>query len=326
MQLFLVRYSIFNLVKNKYQLQYIMKHRNPEGISKFDIWLLATRPKTLPAAMAPVVVGCAMAYVQQHFALWPATACLAVALLLQIGVNLANDFFDFSKGIDTEDRLGPVRVTQSGLIAPGRVKSAMTMVFVSSLLPGLYLISIGGWPVVVIGAASIIAALAYSGGPFPLASHGLGDLFVFIFFGLVAVCGTYYVQALDLGPMVVWMGIIVGLLITAILVVNNLRDITTDRNTGKRTLAVMIGKHKTRWEYTVLLAGAYAIPVFLWLGGFASAWLLLPLATLPLAFLQIRFIRQPSNGPFLNDLLAKTAKLALIFSVLLAIGLILSSS
>ena len=290
-----------------------------------NVWVLATRPKTLPAAMAPVVVGSAMAYVHHHFALMPAIACLAVALLLQIGVNLANDFFDFSKGIDTEDRLGPVRVTQSGLIPPGRVKSAMTMVFVSSLLPGLYLISIGGWPVVVIGAASIIAALAYSGGPFPLASHGLGDLFVFIFFGLVAVCGTYYVQALDLRPMVVLMGIIVGLLITAILVVNNLRDIATDRNTGKRTLAVMIGKHKTRLEYTVLLAGAYAIPVFLWFGGFASAWLLLPLATLPLAFLRIRLIRQPSDGPALNDLLAKTAKLAFFYSLLLSIGLIISA-
>ena len=302
-----------------------MNHHVPsETISLANAWLLATRPKTLPAAMAPVVVGSAVAYVHQHFALTPAIACLAVALLLQIGVNLANDYFDFTKGIDTEDRLGPVRVTQSGLIPPGRVKWAMTMVFVLSLLPGLYLISIGGWPVVVIGAASIIAALAYSGGPFPLASHGLGDLFVFIFFGLVAVCGTYYVQALDLSPMVVWMGIIVGLLITAILVVNNLRDITTDRNTGKRTLAVMIGKHKTRWEYTVLLAGAYAIPVFLWLGGFASAWLLLPLATLPLAFLQIRLIRQPSDGPALNDLLAKTAKLSVIFSGLLSIGLILS--
>jgi 1,4-dihydroxy-2-naphthoate octaprenyltransferase len=276
--------------------------------------------------MAPVVVGSAMAHVHHHFARMPAIACLAVALLLQIGVNLANDFFEFSKGIDTEDRLGPVRVTQSGLIPPGGVKSAMTMVFVSSLLPGLYLISIGGWPVVVIGAASIIAALAYSGGPFPLASHGLGDLFVFIFFGLVAVCGTYYVQALDLRPMVVLMGIIVGLLITAILVVNNLRDIATDRNTGKRTLAVMIGKHKTRLEYTVLLAGAYAIPVFLWFGGFASAWLLLPLATLPLAFLRIRLIRQPSDGPALNDLLAKTAKLAFFYSLLLSIGLIISAS
>ena len=301
-----------------------MGHPKENSITPVSAWLLATRPKTLPAAVAPVVVGCAMAYGHQDFGFWPAMACLAVALLLQIGVNLANDYFDFTKGIDTEERLGPVRVTQSGLIPPGRVKLAMTMVFVLSLLPGFYLISIGGWPVVAIGAASIIAALAYSGGPFPLASHGLGDLFVFIFFGLVAVCGTYYVQAFQLTPMVLLMGVVVGLMITAILVVNNLRDIKTDRNTGKRTLAVIIGKQKTQWEYAFLLAGAYAVPAFVWIFGFASAWLLLPLATLPLAYWQVRLIRQPSDGPTLNDLLAKTAKLAFIYSVLLSIGLILS--
>jgi len=287
-------------------------------------WILATRPKTLPAAVAPVVVGSAMAYVHQRFALLPATAALVVALLMQVGVNLANDYFDYTKGVDTEDRLGPVRVTPSDLIAPGRVKSSMTMVFVLSLLPGLYLIIVGGWPVAGIGAASIIAALAYSGGPYPLASHGLGDLFVFIFFGLVAVCGTYYVQALTLTPMVVMMGVIVGFLITAILVVNNLRDIQTDRKTGKRTLAVMIGEKRTRAVYTVLLGSAYVITGFIWIGGFASTWSLLPLASLPLAFLQIRLIWHTSDGPALNNLLAKTAKLSFFFSVLLSIGLILS--
>ena len=301
-----------------------MNHVPTETISTANAWLLAARPKTLPAAVAPVIVGSAMAYAHQRFVLLPAMAALAVALLLQVGVNLANDYFDYTQGVDTEDRLGPARVTQSGLISPGRVKFSMTMVFVLSLLPGLYLISIGSWPVAAIGAASIIAALAYSGGPYPLASHGLGDLFVFIFFGLVAVSGTYYVQALHITPMVVLMGIIVGLLITAILVVNNLRDIQTDRKTGKRTLAVVIGVKGTRAEYTILLAGGYAIPVFIWLGGFASAWVLLPLASLPLAFLQIRLIRQPSDGPALNDLLAKTARLSFFFSVLLAIGLILS--
>ena len=251
-------------------------------------------------------------------------ACLAVALLLQIGVNLANDYFDFTKGIDTADRLGPIRVTQSGLIPPGRVKAAMMTVFFLSLLPGFYLVGVGGWPVAAIGAVSIIAALAYSGGPYPLASHGLGDLFVFIFFGLVAVCGTYYVQVLRLTLMALVMGAIVGLMITAILVVNNLRDIDTDQRAGKRTLAVMIGRQKTQAEFAFLLAGAYAVPVFLWLGDLASAWLLLPLATLPLALLQIRLIRQSANGPALNDLLAKTAKLAFFFSLLLAIGLVLS--
>ena len=289
-------------------------------------WLLAIRPKTLPAAVAPVIVGCAMAFVDQKFSLGPAMACLAVALLLQIAVNLANDFFDFSKGIDTVERLGPVRVTQSGLIPPGRVKAAITTVFVLSLLPGLYLVTIAGWPVVVIGAAAVMAALAYSGGPYPLASHGLGDLFVFIFFGLVAVCGTYYVQALRLTPMVMVMSAVVGLMITAILVVNNLRDIETDQRAGKRTLAVMIGRRKTQSEYAFLLAGAYAVPVFLWLDDLASAWLLLPLATLPLALLHIRLIRQSPDGPALNDLLAQTARLAFFFSLLLAIGLILSLS
>jgi len=288
-------------------------------------WVLATRPKTLPAAVAPVVVGCAMAYAHHRFAFLPAVACLAVSLLLQIGVNLANDYFDYTKGIDTEDRIGPVRVTQSGLIPPGRVKTAMTTVFVLSLVPGIYLINIGGWPVVAIGCTSIVAALAYSGGPFPLASHGLGDLFVFIFFGLVAVCGTYYVQTLGLTPMVVLMGTAVGLLITAILVVNNIRDMETDRKSGKRTLAVMIGKQKTRWEYSVLLAGAYGILIFLWHADIESAWLLLPLATLPLALMQIRLIWQPSDGTALNDLLAKTARLSFVFSVLLALGLIISS-
>lgn len=287
-------------------------------------WLLATRPKTLPAAVAPVVVGSAMAYVHQHFAFWPAMACLAVALLLQVGVNLANDYFDFTKGVDTEDRLGPLRVTQSGLIAPGRVKSAMTMIFLLSLLPGLYLIGIGGWPVGVIGAASILAALAYSGGPFPLASHGLGDLFVFIFFGLVAVCGTYYVQALNLTSMTLLMGIIVGLMITAILVVNNLRDIQTDQRAGKRTLAVIIGIRATKLEYSLLHAGAYLLPVIIWLGDMAAGVILIPLLSLPLAVSLNRTVWQISAGEELNRALAGTARLALIFSLLVSIGLILS--
>jgi 1,4-dihydroxy-2-naphthoate octaprenyltransferase len=301
-----------------------MRQTQSQNTSTIGAWILATRPKTLPAAVAPVVVGSAMAYVHQRFALLPAMAALVVALLMQIGVNLANDYFDYTKGVDTQERLGPVRVTLGGLIAPGRVKSAMTMVFVLSLLPGLYLIIVGGWPAAAIGAASIIAAVAYSGGPYPLASHGLGDLFVFIFFGLVAVCGTYYVQALTLTPLVVMMGGIVGFLITAILVVNNLRDIQTDRKTGKRTLAVMIGEKRTRAVYTVLLGSAYVITGFIWLCGFASTWLLLPLASLPLAFLQIRLIWHTSDGPALNNLLAKTAKLSFFFSVLLAVGLILS--
>jgi 1,4-dihydroxy-2-naphthoate octaprenyltransferase len=208
-----------------------------------------------------VVIGSALAIADKNFVWLPAVAAFSVALLLQIGVNLANDYFDYLKGIDTADRLGPLRVTQSGLIPATQVKAGMIMTFILSMIPGIYLLTVGGLPVFIIGVACICAALAYSGGPYPLASHGLGDLFVFIFFGLVAVCGTYYVQALQLTPMVLLMGVIAGLLITAILVVNNLRDIQSDRQTGKRTLAVIIGIRGSRIEYVLLLAAAYAIPI-----------------------------------------------------------------
>ena len=227
-------------------------------------WILATRPRTLPAAIAPVVLGSAMAVADKNFVWLRALAAFMVALLLQIGVNLANDYFDYLKGIDTADRLGPLRVTQSGLIPAKQVKAGVLLTFMLSMIPGLYLLRVGGWPVFFIGLACMGAVLAYSGGPFPLASHGLGDLFVFIFFGLVAVGGTYYVQTLRLTPLVWLMGAIEGLLITAILVVNNLRDIQSDRQTGKRTLAVIIGSRGSRIEYVMLLAGAYVIPIILW--------------------------------------------------------------
>jgi 1,4-dihydroxy-2-naphthoate octaprenyltransferase len=295
-----------------------------ENVSRTGAWILATRPRTLPAAVAPVLVGTAMAVADKQFAWLPALAALAVALLLQIGVNLANDYFDFVKGIDTQDRLGPPRVTHSGLIPARHVKVGMQATIMLSIIPGLYLAGVGGWPVIWIGLFSFAAALAYSGGPFPLASHGLGDLFVFIFFGLVAVCGTYYVQALKLTPMVWLMGAIQGLLITAILVVNNLRDIQTDRRSGKRTLAVMIGVHGSRIEYLLLLITAYAIPVALWLSGRSSIWVILPIFSLPLAVSLTRLIWTSAGGPVLNQALASTAKLALLYSLLLSAGLVLA--
>jgi 1,4-dihydroxy-2-naphthoate octaprenyltransferase len=301
-----------------------MSQVQSDTTSPVSAWLQATRPKTLPAAVAPVIVGSAMAYADQGFSLLPAMAALSVALLMQIGVNLANDYFDFKKGIDTEDRLGPIRVTQSGLIPPSRVKTAMIIIFVMTLLPGFYLVARGGWPAVIIGGASIFAALAYSGGPYPLASHALGDLFVFVFFGLVAVCGTYYVQTLELRSMVVLLGIVEGLLITAILVINNLRDIQTDRRAGKHTLAVMIGDRGARLEYTALQVGAYALPAICWLDAQTSVWILLPSLSLPLAVRLNRIVWKTQGGPALNDTLAGTVKLTLVFSVLLSIGLILS--
>ncbi len=301
-----------------------MSQTQSHNLGTISAWILASRPKTLPAALAPVMVGSAMAFAHKSFAFLPAFAAMAVALLLQIGVNLANDYFDCIKGIDSEDRLGPVRVTHSGLIPPALVKTAMNITFILAALPGLYLINVGGWPVVFIGAASILAAFAYSGGPYPLASNALGDLFVFIFFGLVAVCGTYYVQTLKLTATVLLMGADVGLLITAILVVNNLRDISTDNKTGKRTLAVRLGTSGTKIEYSLLLTGAYCGPVALWLWGIFPIWILLPLVSAPLAWRQIHIIRRTTGGPKLNHTLAATAKLAFFFSLLLSIGIILS--
>jgi len=286
-------------------------------------WLLAIRPKTLWAAVGPVLVGSAMAYSLGAFEPLPALACLSVALLLQVGVNLSNDYFDFAKGIDTEERLGPTRVTQAGLIAPSRVKAAMIGAMLLALVPGTYLIIRGGWWLGIIAGASIIAGLAYSGGPYPLASHGLGDICVFLFFGPVAVCGTYYVQTLTLSDAVVWISMALGLLITAILVVNNLRDINTDRNSGKTTLAVVLGVKGTLIEYHLLIIGAYIIPVILVILDQISPWCLLMLLSAPLAFkLCLSIVRNP-EGPGLNHLLSQTARLTLIYSLLLSFGFIL---
>ncbi len=293
------------------------------AISPARAWLLAARPKTLPAALAPVLVGTALAFHDGAFAPLPALAALLGALLLQIGSNFANDYFDFFKGADTHERLGPVRVTASGLISPGQLRWGMVAVFGLAALDGLYLIQVGGWPILAVGVASILAALLYTGGPFPFGYYGLGDLFVFIFFGLVAVCGTYYVQALTLTGPVVLAAVPPGLLITAILVVNNLRDIETDAKAGKRTLAVMLGRDGTRAEYRLLLALAYILPLALWLGYDYSLLVLLPWLTMPLALKLLREVLIKVDGPALNAALAGTARLSLLFSLLLAAGLAL---
>jgi 1,4-dihydroxy-2-naphthoate octaprenyltransferase len=294
------------------------------SITPVQAWLLAIRPKTLPAAVAPVLVGSAMAIHDGKFDLLPALAAMAGSLLLQIGVNLANDYFDHVKGVDSPERRGPVRVTQSGLISPQNVRLGMMVVFGLSALVGVYLIIVGGWPILAIGVASIFSALAYSGGPFPLASHALGDLFVFIFFGLTAVCGTYFVQAHTLPISVIIAAVPPGLLITAILVVNNTRDIDTDRKAGKRTLAVVLGEKGSRAEYITLIALTYLIPLAMWVSGLWGPWALLSLVTGPMAVLLVRDLNRASDGPSWNRLLAGTARLALIFSALLSIGLALT--
>ena len=300
-----------------------MVANNSTSISRLQAWILATRPKTLPAAISPVLVGCALAYKSGHFNPFIVCAALAVSLLLQIGVNLANDYFDFKRGVDTKDRLGPTRVTQSGLIPPATVKMAMAFVLFLSGMAGLYLVYVGGWPIFILGIASILSALAYSGGPFPLASNGLGDLFVFIFFGPVAVCGTYFLHTMELSNLVILFSLCPGFLITAILVVNNTRDIDTDSEVGKRTLAVMLGVKGSRIEYVLLLAIAYLIPLTLVISGTLSPYLLLILLSLPAAYSPVKLVLT-EGGSILNQALAGTAKLTFWFCLLLSIGLLIN--
>lgn len=229
-------------------------------VSRLQAWILAARPKTLTAAVAPVLVGTGLAAHHGVQAVLPATAALVGAILIQIATNLANDYYDFVRGGDTEDRVGPVRVTQAGILPPGTVRAGMVLTLALAFLVGVYLVWVGGWPVVWIGLASLACAVLYTGGPFPLAYHGLGDLFVFVFFGLVAVGGTYWVQGLAWPPDALLAGAAMGALNTAILVVNNLRDIGTDAAAGKRTLAVRLGVAGTRLEYVLLLAAAASVP------------------------------------------------------------------
>ena len=283
-------------------------------------WLLAARPATLPAAIVPVLVGTAAVVGPGGVQTGPFVGALLGSLLIQIGTNLANDVFDFHKGADTAERLGPVRVTQSGMIAPRQVLVATYLTFGLAALVGAYLISIGGWPILAIGVLSILAGLAYTGGPWPLGYHGLGDVFVFTFFGVVAVVGSAYLQVLAVAPLVVVASIPVGLLVTAILVVNNLRDIDTDRVAGKRTLAVRLGRRATRAQYLLLLVVAYLVPLSLWLSG-ATRWgVLLPFLSLPLAVSLARLVATAEGRP-LNRALKRTGQLHLLFGVLFAIGL-----
>ncbi|MGI8855905.1 MAG: 1,4-dihydroxy-2-naphthoate polyprenyltransferase [Thermomicrobiales bacterium] len=292
--------------------------------SRVRVWMLAARVRTLPAAAAPVVVGTGAAIGAGDFAFFPAVAALVGALLLQIGANFANDLFDFLRGADTAARVGPVRVTQAGLLTPRQVRAGMWTVFAAAALIGVYLIVAGGWPVVVIGLAAILAAIAYTGGPFPLGYHGLGEVFVFLFFGLAAVGGTYYVQAGTMRAAAWWAAVPMGLLAVAIIVVNNLRDIATDRAAGKQTLAVRFGERGTEAEYVALVMIAYLVPVLMWATGAASAWVLLALLSLPLVPPLLRRLHG-ERGRALNGVLAGTARLELVYGLLFALGLALSA-
>jgi 1,4-dihydroxy-2-naphthoate octaprenyltransferase len=268
-----------------------------------------------------VAVGTAAAIADGVAQTGPALAALFGALCLQIGANLANDVFDAEKGADGESRLGPPRATQQGWLSPGQVKKGMAAAFALAALAGVYLIGVAGWPIAAVGVAAIAAAITYTGGPWPFGYHGLGELFVFLFFGVVAVCGSYYVQALELSDRVLLVSLPVGALATAVLVVNNLRDIEGDRRAGKNTLAVMLGVKGARSEYLVFVLGAY-VSVGWASAAFDSLWLMLPLATVLRAGLLVGRTRRES-GPALNEVLAATAQLALLFSLLLALGIVL---
>ncbi len=299
------------------------KPSRPERVHrKLRIWILAARPKTLPAALSPVLVGTALAWADGLFSPAPAMAATVGALLLQILSNFANDYFDFAKGADTSERLGPTRALAAGLLSAKEIRVGTAVTAALAVLVGAYLALVGGWPILAIGVASLLAAVLYTGGPFPYGYHGLGDLFVFVFFGLAAVCGTYFVQASTISAPVFLASVPVGLLITAILVVNNLRDIETDARAGKRTLAVLIGPRYTRLQFIVLLALAYLSTPVLWLIYGHGPTVLLPFISLPLAIRRAASM-YTSKGRELNPVLAATAQLSLQFSLLLSIGIIL---
>jgi 1,4-dihydroxy-2-naphthoate octaprenyltransferase len=285
---------------------------------------MAARPRTLPAAIAPVLVGTSLAIRDGPFHPLAFIAALLGAVLIQIGTNLSNDYSDARRGADADDRIGPVRVTAGGLLPPRRVLVATYLTFGAAVLCGVYLIAVAGWLLLAVGAASILAGVLYTGGPRPYGYEGLGEVFVFLFFGIVAVTGSYFVQRRTLPWEAFVLAVPVGLLIAAILVVNNIRDIDTDRRAGKRTLAVRLGRERTRVLFAGMLLAAFATAWVPWLAGALSPWLLLTLLAAPLAVSVVRVVRTHSDGPSLNVALAHTARLALLFCVLLCAGILAS--
>jgi 1,4-dihydroxy-2-naphthoate polyprenyltransferase len=294
---------------------------SPSGMR---IWLMAARPRTLPASIAPVLVGTSLAGFVGVFHALRFIAAMVVAIFIQVGTNLSNDYSDARRGADTEDRLGPVRVTAGGLVPPQQVLIATYVSFGIAVLAGIYLVVVAGWQLLLVGAASILAGVLYTGGPRPYGYEGLGELFVFLFFGIVAVVGSFFVQIEHLHWEAFALAVPVGLLASAILVVNNFRDIDTDRRAGKLTLAVRIGRERTRDLYAAMVYGAYLLCPITWLFGPLRPWVLLPWLTVPLAAPIIRIVRNRTDGPSLNQALAQTGMLQLAFCMLLSAGLLLS--
>jgi len=290
--------------------------------SKLNSWFLASRPKTLLAAVVPVMVGSALAISMKKFFLPYSIVALLCSILIQIGTNFTNDLYDFLKGSDTVKRKGPRRVLASGLISAKEMKVAIILVFGTTFLLGLYLVYSAGLIILWVGILSIFAGIIYTAGPFPLAYNGLGDVFVFIFFGIVGTMGTFYLHTQEISLLALLVSIPVGALITNILVVNNYRDIEEDLEANKKTLAVLLGKVFTRWQFILLMTFSYVTTILLHLQFNYSLWILLPLTTIPIAVILTKML-YTLNGEELNKTLELSAKFAGLFGLLLSIGLIL---
>jgi 1,4-dihydroxy-2-naphthoate octaprenyltransferase len=288
------------------------------------LWLVAARPRTLPAAIAPVLVGTALAAAEGVFRPLVFAAAVVGSVFIQIGTNLSNDYSDARRGADTEDRLGPVRVTGGGLMPPRRVLVGTWVAFLVAVAAGAYLVAASGWELLVVGGVSILAGVLYTGGPRPYGYDGLGEVFVFLFFGVVAVAGSYFAQT----ERIVWealaLSVPVGLLAAAILIVNNVRDVDTDRRAGKRTLAVKLGRGRARRLFVAVLVVAFLSPVATWLAGGLSAWILVSLLAAPLAVVVARTVFTRVDGPSLNAALGRSGALLALFSLLLAGGVLVS--
>ncbi|MGQ9798110.1 MAG: 1,4-dihydroxy-2-naphthoate polyprenyltransferase [Ignavibacterium sp.] len=290
--------------------------------NKIQLWILASRPKTLPAAFVPVLVGSSLAYNQGKFYPLYSLIALICSLLIQIGTNFTNDLYDYLRGADTEKRKGPLRVISAGMISPNEMKLAIVFVFGLTFLLGLYLVYVTDWKIFVIGVFSIIAGLAYTAGPFPLAYHGLGDLFVFLFFGIIGTMGTYYLHHQEFTFISFLVSLPVGALITNILIVNNYRDVEEDEQSGKNTLAVILGREFSRYEYIFFLLLAFFIPFILYFKFNFNVTVFLPYLTLPFAIILAKMIFS-FQGLQLNKTLEVSAKYSAIYGILFSAGMII---
>ena len=286
-------------------------------------WIHAARPKTLTAAYTPVIIGASLAYLHDSFNLLVSLIALLCATLIQIGTNFANDYYDYKKGSDRDDRVGFKRMTAAWLIEPNTMKWAAYITMLFAFLAGLYLVKIGGPTILAIGISSLVFGIMYTGGPYPLGYNGLGDIFVFVYFGIVATMTTYYLNTLEWSNMSFWASVIPGALSTNILVVNNLRDVAQDKLSGKKTLGVLLGEKALQWEYTLLLILALAIPPYFFFRLGASLWIFLPYLSAPLSIKLLSEIWSHQKKSMLNGTLEKTAAFMFIYGVLFTVGLLI---